>query len=411
MEIQNKKEKIYCPNCGSENLYSSENCFCCGYDLKAVKAEIEQAEERKKESHKSQHASVPTENEKKKSSYKIFILPILLIASCVIIFVVGSKLNKKEEDLIPATDFYTEDSASSLFESSMESIMVTPPETEPIESDSAMDESENAVHMEVSSVDYTAFPEILVKLHAQNTVGAMVSNIDESAIKVQCNEDIWTVSSVKNEWFGDYSITFRVSDTTTAKELMNTQTINISTDRVTEACSLSVNPGKEMMTEMMEEFQNAYIEDINAHSLNRMLDYMDTDVDYSDHAALLNQMRTEITGGFLTSIAQSLQNCQVTDVYAEDENTFHVNVTLQIDGVFEEPYAVWKNESASIASAITEFLGSVSDDTNIRLYSYVTEYCEYLVRKTTDGSYKIYCYTGDISLAKNWQVYNAMVVS
>ena len=342
---------------------------------------------------------------------QIFILPILLIASCVIIFVVGSKLNKKEEDLIPATDFYTEDSASSLFESSMESIMVTPPETEPIESDSAMDESENAVHMEVSSVDYTAFPEILVKLHAQNAVGAMVSNIDESAIKVQCNEDIWTVSSVKNEWFGDYSITFRVSDTTTAKELMNTQTITISTDRVTEACSLSVNPGKEMMTEMMEEFQNAYIEDINAHSLNRMLDYMDTDVDYSDHAALLNQMRTEITGGFLTSIAQSLQNCQVTDVYAEDENTFHVNVTLQIDGVFEEPYAVWKNESASIASAITEFLGSVSDDTNIRLYSYVTEYCEYLVRKTTDGSYKIYCYTGDISLAKNWQVYNAMVVS
>jgi hypothetical protein len=142
-----------------------------------------------------------------------------------------------------------------------------------------------------------------------------------------------------------------------------------------------------------------------------MLDFMDTDVDYDDHAALINQMRTEVTGGFLNSIAQSLQNCQVTDVFAEDENTFHVNVTLQIDGVYEEPYAVWKNESASIASAITEFLGSVSDDTNIRLYSYVTEYCEYLVRKTTDGSYKIYCYTGDISLAKNWQVYNAMVVS
>ena len=51
-----------------------------------------------------------------------------------------------------------------------------------------------------------------------------------------------------------------------------------------------------MMTRMLEDFHDAYIEDINAHSLNRMLDFMDTDVDYDDHAALINQMRTEVTG-------------------------------------------------------------------------------------------------------------------
>lgn len=409
--MENKKERLYCPNCGSENPYSSENCFCCGYDLKQVKAEIEQAEERRKEALKNEHAKTVEKAATKRKSLKIFILPVSLIAACVIIFLVGSGLRKSREEVSSTVDSATEESAASLFESAIEAIEATPPVYESAKSESMTDESLNAVNMEVSSIDYAAYPEMLVNLYVQSIAGEAVSNINESAIKVQCNEDVLTVSSVKNELFGDYSVSLRASDTATAKDLMNVQSINISIDGVGGECSFSFIPGKEMMTRMLEDFHDAYIEDINAHSLNRMLDFMDTDVDYDDHAALINQMRTEVTGGFLNSIAQSLQNCQVTDVFAEDENTFHVNVTLQIDGVYEEPYAVWKNESASIASAITEFLGSVSDDTNIRLYSYVTEYCEYLVRKTTDGSYKIYCYTGDISLAKNWQVYNAMVVS
>ncbi len=417
MEINDKQDILYCPYCGSENKYSSEFCFCCGHELATVRTEIEETERqriaalaKKEETKANANRQKEITAKKGRGSSRLYLMSFLLIGICIILIFAVHGLNNKEEDLLSGNP--TTDQSSKIVEA-----MDFAPEGIYAESTSSMDESAESIplvhHYQIgmASVDYSDYPYINIQIEACDETGMPVGETSELTASAQNEQNLMTLVSMQSVGGGGYDLEFCVSSTATVYDLMNPQDIRVSFNGIYAENTITINPGKEMMTQMMQGFHNAFIEDINAHSLNQMLDYMETEVDYNDHAALFNQMRIEITNGFLKSIAQSLQSCQVTDVYAEDENTFHVNVTLKIDGVFEEPYEVWRNESSAISSAITEFLGTVSDSTNIRLYSYVTEYCEYLVRKSGDGTYKIYCYTGDISLAKKWQVYNAQVVS
>ena len=199
----------------------------------------------------------------------------------------------------------------------------------------------------------------------------------------------------------------------TADELLTKWTLDIHLEKNKYSGDENITfvPADELSESLLHAFLSAYIYDVNAHEFNRMLDYIETDVpdDENFNSTLFYQMRKEVTNGFLNTLSMELKDFQINSVSRHDRNTLHIASTERYNGSYEEPFSVWKEEGLGIADSIRQLVGNVEDSRNVELSVYVTQKPEYLLRKSADGTWKFYSYTGELSLNPNWKVYDAKV--
>lgn len=263
--------------------------------------------------------------------------------------------------------------------------------------------------------DFSDYPEIKMYIHIKDKTNGQEmkwSSTEGNFNWVTSGGSHWEYSS-----FGyDYSKALWCFDllsdkTESADEMLEEWKldIHVKTDSVSAEASASLIPANEMAKDLLAAYLDAYIYDISTHKLDHLMQYIETNVpeDENFNWTLFYQMRKEINNGFLNTTNMELKDFQVNGVEKYDDQTLHIYSTERYDGTYEEPFSVWKNEGNGIADSIRQLIGDVNDQQEIRLKAYITQTPEYLLRKSADGTWKFYSYTGDLSLTPNWSVYEA----
>ena len=266
--------------------------------------------------------------------------------------------------------------------------------------------------------DLSQYPEIYIYVHVKDINNGQ--EIKSSNLK----SDFSWVTGVGTHWeyedfktdFTNSSYYFKLTSDKmeSSDELLEEWQMDIRAEVHGQQIETTVScvPAYELAEDLLGAYLNAYIYDVNNHSLDRIMQYIETDVPEDDNFnwTIFYQMRKEINNGFLDTKSMDLKDFQVNFVERSDEQTLHIYSTERYDGTYEEPFSVWKNEGNGIADNIRQLIGEVADQQEIRLSAYVTQKPEYLLRKSADGSWKFYSYTGDLSLIPNWSVYEAREV-
>lgn len=283
--------------------------------------------------------------------------------------------------------------------------------------ESATDDIEKEYSIE-TEWDLSKYPEIILYVRIKDANNGQIINFSGLTCGFSWKTDTgkhWSYIGFQEDYFSAACYCTLLSDQTeTADELLEEWNLDIylESEEYRGDASVSFVPAEELSEAMLSAYLNAYISDIRNHTLDKLMQYIETDVPEDDNFrwTIFYQMRKEISNGFLNTTNMELKDFQINKVERADEQTLHIYSTERYDGTYEEPFSTWKSEGNGIADAIRQLIGEVADQQEIRVSAYITQHPEYLLRKSADGKWKFYSYTGDLSLAPNWSVYGAREV-
>ena len=298
----------------------------------------------------------------------------------------------------------------------MENIDIDSSIPAPIDTESKTDEVKKEYTIE-PEWDMSNYPEIIMYVHLKDANNGQSINVSEMTGSFTWITDTgkhWSYDGLQKVVFQDvYYFKLMSDQLETADELLEEwkMDIHLECEDFSGDMSASVIPANELSEDLLSAYLAAYISDVNIHSFDKMMQYIETDVPDEDRSTIFYQMRTEVTNGFLNTLRVALKDFQINKVEYSDEKTLHLYTTQRFDSTYEEPFSVWKNEGYGIADSIRQLVGEVDNQQKIRLSANITWHPEYFLRKSADGNWKFYSYAGDLSLTPNWSVYEAKKVS